>query len=69
MGEEHKQGEHGEWIPEEVREHMRSARAEMRESIKAVFPPAFLEHRRAARKEMLLAARALIDRAIERHSA
>ncbi len=68
MGEDKKQREHREWIPEEVREHMRSARAEMRESVKAVFPPAFLEHRRSARKEMLLAARALLDRAIERNN-
>ena len=66
MGEDNKQREHRAWLPEEVQEHMRSARAEMRESVKAIFPPAFLEHRRAARKEVLLAARALIESAIER---
>ena len=54
------------WPPEDVREHLRSARTEMRESMKSLFPPEFIEHRRAARKEMLLAFRALIDNALER---
>ena len=66
MAEDKKHREHREWLSDEVREHLRSARAEMRESVKAVFPPAFLEHRRAARKEFLLAARELINGAIER---
>lgn len=66
MVEEKKKREHRDWLPEEVREHMRSARAEMRESYKSLFPPEFVEHRRAARKEFLLAARAFIDRAIEK---
>ena len=66
MTAEKKKGEQSEWPPEDVREHMRSARAEIRESYKSLFPPEFVEHRRAARKEFLLAARALIDRAIEK---
>ena len=53
-------------VPEDVREHMRSAREEMRESMKALLPPGFIEHRRKARKEMLLAWRSLIDSAIDR---
>lgn len=53
-------------IPEEVRQHVRAAREEMRESIKAFLPPGFVEHRKKARKEMLLAWRSLIDSAIER---
>jgi hypothetical protein len=53
-------------IPEDVRQHVRAAREEMRESIKAFLPPEFLEHRRKARKEMLLAWRSVIDTALER---
>jgi hypothetical protein len=53
-------------IPEEVRQHVRAAREEMRESIRAFLPPGFVEHRKKARKEMLLAWRSLIDSAIER---
>jgi len=53
-------------IPEEVRQHVRAAREEMRESIQAFLPPGFIEHRKKARKEMLLAWRSLIDSALER---
>lgn len=53
-------------IPEEARQHMRAAREEMRDSIRAFLPPGFVEHRRKARKEMLLAWRSLIDSVIER---
>ena len=53
-------------IPEEVRQHVRAAREEMRESVKAFLPPKFIEHRKKARKEMLLAWRSLIDSALER---
>jgi hypothetical protein len=53
-------------IPEEVRQHFREAREELRESMKSFLPPGFIEHRRRARKEMLLAWRSLIDSAIER---
>ncbi len=51
---------------EEARQHMRAAREEMRRSMESLFPPGFIEHRRAARKEMLLAARSLLDSAIQR---
>jgi hypothetical protein len=53
-------------IPEDVRQHARAAREELRESMKALLPPGFIEHRRKARKEMLLAWRSLIDSAIDR---
>jgi hypothetical protein len=53
-------------IPEDVRQHIRAAREEMRDSIRSFLPPGFVEHRRKARKEMLLAWRSLIDSAIER---
>lgn len=52
-------------IPEDVREHMRAAREEMRQSVEGLLPPKFVEHRRAARKEMLLAFRSMIDHALE----
>jgi hypothetical protein len=55
-----------DWIPDEAYEHAKAARAEMRESVRALFPPEFIEHRKAARKEMLMAARKVIDQAIER---
>jgi hypothetical protein len=54
------------WLPEETRQHLRSARIEMRESVRALFPPEFIEHRRAVRREMLLAARTWIDHRLER---
>ena len=50
----------------EAHEHMRTARENMRKSIKALLPPGYMEHRRAARKEMLLAMRSLVDAAIDR---
>jgi hypothetical protein len=53
-------------IPEEVRQHVRAAREEMRESMKSFLPPKFWEHGRRARKEMLLAWRSMIDAALER---
>jgi hypothetical protein len=53
-------------VPEEVRQHVRAAREELRESIKAFLPPEFIQHRRKARKEMLLAWRSMIDSALER---
>jgi hypothetical protein len=57
---------HADKFPEGAKEHARAARSEMRESIKALFPPEFIEHRRAAHKEMLLAAQELINHAIAR---
>jgi len=53
-------------VPEDVREHARAARREMRESLRSFLPPEFWEHRRKARKEMLLAWRSMIDHALER---
>lgn len=53
-------------VPEEVRQHVRAAREEMRESLKSFLPPKFWEHGRKARKEMLLAWRSLIDTALDR---
>lgn len=53
-------------IPEEVRQHARAAREELRESVRAFLPPGFIEHRRKARREMLLAWRSLIDATLER---
>jgi hypothetical protein len=63
------EGEHahfGHRIPEDARQHLRGARDELRESVKALLPPEFVAHRRAARREMLLAARSLIDHVIKR---
>jgi hypothetical protein len=51
---------------EETREHLRSARKEIRDAWEALFPPEFITHRRAARREFLLAARTLINHALER---
>jgi hypothetical protein len=56
-------------IPEEVRQHARAAREELRESVKAFLPPEFFEHRKKARKEMLLAWRSMIDAALDRMDA
>jgi len=55
-----------EFISEEAVEHAKAARAEMRKSYAALFPPEFIAHRRKARKEMLLAAREIINHALER---
>lgn len=55
-----------EYVPSEAREHMKAAREAMRESVRALFPPEFIDQRRAARREMLLAARSMIDHALER---
>jgi len=54
------------WIPRETVEHLKAARAEMRASVEALLPPGFVARRRAARRHMLLAARSLIDAAIQR---
>ncbi len=51
---------------ESARQHMRNARAEMRESFNAFFPPEFVQHQQQARREMLLAWRSMLDRAIRR---
>lgn len=54
------------FIPEDAREHLKAARQEFRSSYEGLLPPEFIEHRRAARREFLLAARSLIDSALER---
>lgn len=54
------------FVPEETREHLKTARDEMQKSYETLMPPGFLEHRRAARKELLLAARSFIDAALKR---
>ncbi len=53
-------------IPDEAREHARSAREEFRMSFEGLFPPEFREHHRKARKEMLLAWRSMIDASLDR---
>ena len=57
---------HSEHIPEEAHEHARAARAEFRKGVEALFPPEFIAHHRAARREMLLAAREMVNYAIDR---
>lgn len=51
--------------PETAR-NVQEAWREFRSSLRALLPAEFWEHQRAARREMLLAARSLIDAAIER---
>ena len=66
---ESKQSREAPWeghVPEEARQHLRTARDEFRKSVEGMLPPEFLEHRRAARREVLLAARSLIDHALKR---
>ncbi|MGD8455046.1 MAG: hypothetical protein PVF83_01585 [Anaerolineales bacterium] len=57
------------FISEEAAEHMKAARAELRQGIAALFPPEFVAHHRAARREMLLAAREILNHKIERMEA
>lgn len=53
-------------VPEETRQHLKTARSEVRQSVKSLFPSEFIAHRQAARKEILMAARSMIDNALER---
>jgi len=53
-------------IPEETRQHFRSAREEIHKSMEGMLPPGFAEHHQKARKEMLLAWRSLIDASLEK---
>ena len=55
-----------DFIPAEAREHAKAARAEMRKSFSALFPPEYIAHRRKARVEMLRAAREIINHALDR---
>lgn len=66
---ETKRGRGSEWkhgLPDETREHLHAAREAFRRSYEGLFPPEFVAHRREARKEILLAARSLIDHALQR---
>lgn len=53
-------------VPEDVRQHVDTARAEMRKGLETFLPPEFFTHRDAARREMLLAWRGVLDAAIRR---
>jgi hypothetical protein len=53
-------------VPDEVRQHMGAARAEMRKGLETFLPKEFFEHRDTARREMLLAWRGVLDAAINR---
>ena len=53
-------------VPEDVREHVDAARAEMRKGLETFLPPEFFTHRDSARREMLLAWRGVVDAAIKR---
>jgi glycerate-2-kinase len=53
-------------VPEDVREHAKSARAEMREGFKALFPPEVREHHRAAKREALQAMKKMVEHAIDK---
>lgn len=55
-----------DYVPPEVREHMKAARAEMRKGLETLLPEDFFVHRDAARREMLLAWRGVLDAAIRR---
>ncbi len=56
----------GSWLPEDAKKHLKAAREARRESLSSFLPPEFIENQKKARKEMLLAARSMIDHAIER---
>ena len=66
MTEKTHHAEEGNSLLREARQHAKSARESMRQSLRELVPPGFMEHRRAARREMLLAMRSLLDAAIER---
>jgi len=53
-------------LPEDFFNHLKAARRESRQALGHLLPDAFWLHRRAARREALLAARSLIDAALER---
>lgn len=57
---------YGGKIPEETRQHYRSAREEFLKGMEGLFPPEFREHHRKARREMLLAWRSMIDASLDR---
>jgi hypothetical protein len=53
-------------VPDEVRQHLDAARAEVRKGLQTFLPEDFFEHRDTARREMLLAWRGVLDAAISR---
>lgn len=53
------------FIPEEAREHAQAAREEMRKGFAALLPPEFIARRKAARRKFLLAAREIINHALD----
>ena len=52
-------------LPEEARDHLKAAGEEFRLGMEGLFPPGFIHHNRRARREFLLAARSLLDYALE----
>ena len=56
----------GNWIPEDAKKHLKAAHEARMESVRSFLPPEFFENQKKARKEMLMAARSVIDHAIER---
>lgn len=54
------------YIPDEARDHARSAFGELRKGVESLFPEGVVDHGRAARREMLLAVRSIVDAALER---
>jgi len=54
------------WLPEDAKKHLKAAHEARMESLNGFLPPEFFENQKKARKEMLLAARSMIDHAIER---
>ena len=66
---EHEKKSHKQFrdhIPEDAREHAKNAREEMQKSWATLVPPEFVAHRRKARREILLAARELLNHALDR---
>lgn len=61
-----RQNKYEDRVPEEARQHFRTAREEMRKGLETLLPEGFLNHRRSARREMLLAWRSMLDAAIQR---
>ncbi len=53
-------------VPEDVRQHLDAARAEIRKGLETILPEGFFVHRDAARREMLLAGRGVLDAALRR---
>ena len=52
-------------IPEEAREHYRTAFEEFRKGMSYILPEGFISHHKKAHKEVLLAWRSMLDAAIQ----